>query len=113
MGINDIDNTQASGTTAWNNKQGYIETAIADGWLVIGITCTPVTVAWNKNSDAINDFNTLLKAYSNPLFEYVDINTHAELSDPTNGTYFFDGLHLTSAGYSLVSNDIAAKINAL
>jgi len=36
----------------------------------------------------------------------------ASLSDPTNGTYYADGTHLTNAGYALVAAKIKVALNA-
>jgi hypothetical protein len=40
----------------------------------------------------------------------VKVSANPSLTDPTNVIYYADGLHLTTAGYALVSADVAAAV---
>ena len=110
VGINDISHGETAANT-WSRLLSCLNTAIADGMRPIVLTCTKTTTpAW---AAGIADFNALLKANMPEGAQYIDLDLHPEFADPSNATYFADGIHLTTAGYTIVANDIVAKVNAI
>lgn len=60
-------------------------------------------------------YNALIRAMpaAGLVDAVVDFNTNPHLSNPADTTYFFDGLHLTTAGYAVVASMMAAAANAI
>lgn len=96
------------------------------GFVVVVLTTLPSTTAgFNTNQVAFNnllkaDFTTSIgtRIYSpNVGVTYadrlVDVAAITNLSDPSNTTYYGDGIHPTNAGYALVGVDAAAGILTL
>lgn len=99
------------------------------GYSVIHLDCLPSTAFSAANNTTKNSVNASLAgdftvATSDPLVwgagpgvtygDYlVQASGIANLSDPTNVTYYADGTHLTNAGYALVAAKVKIALNAL
>jgi lysophospholipase L1-like esterase len=58
-------------------------------------------------------YNTLLRAnWSTFADALAEPDLVTELSDPTNATYFPDGVHLSTAGYDILSTCIGNAVLA-
>jgi lysophospholipase L1-like esterase len=96
--------------TAETNFQNYCLDRQAAGWRVIVLTLMPrnQTTSFGDNvsqfNTKLNNANTWLRAnYTSFAEGIVDVAADSRLSDYTNTTYFFDGTHLTAAGYGVVA----------
>ena len=111
---NQMDPTQAGNTPA--TSQGFAAalyaqaradmTAAGDGGTVYRLTCIANT---SDPSGTVNTLNGLRRA-SDSHATLIDVAAVSELSDPANGTYFIDGVHLTAAGYGKKAVPIAARL---
>lgn len=103
--VNDVVTNAATLQTAINNVTLYVNQARTAGWDVMLSTATPTTNVANGAGTVVNNFNTYLRA--NPSlsdFPIVDLAANANLSDPTNLTYYQgDGLHPTAAGAAVIA----------
>jgi|GEM_PF-4932345 hypothetical protein len=122
LGVNEIDNTVGSGQAAYDALKPYIQARLTAGWdKILVYTCTPATLSGRGagsqfetverhifNDNLRDDLSLLNGVY------ILDTDTVSELDDPTNTTYYSDGLHLTPDGGDLVSAQLAlGKINLL
>jgi hypothetical protein len=80
---------------------------------IITTTVPSMTSAWNWTSPMETQrlaYNHLLKQ-SNKFDSVADIASLPQLQDPSNTTYFSDGLHMTPAGADISAQLIASLIN--
>ncbi len=121
---NDILVAAQTGAQAFANYQAYrtARAAVFGAANVILLDCLPST-AFNgttepyrvtANADLAGEYTT---ATANPRIwkkagggVLVQVSAIAALSDPSNVTYYADGIHLTTAGAALVAADVAAAI---
>lgn len=106
-GTNDIIQG-ASAATIQTRLQTYWQAAVATGFRVIAHTIMPTT-SWSSGG-ALDVIRTtvnswiLANAVSLGCTAVVDLAANANLSDPTNPTYFAaDGTHLTDTGYGILA----------
>ncbi len=121
---NDIRVNSVSGATAYANVQTYraAREAVWGAAKVITLDCLPATDLTGAKETARLAVNASLAAeYSTATANsrvwrksggglLLKISEHPNLGDPTNATYYADGLHLTTAGQDLVEIDIAAAV---
>lgn len=100
---------------------------LAEGWKVILVTATVTNVTADIGPDGgVNTvnaywtnlrhkFNACVKAnYASwGVSSIVDIDSHPELLNPYNTTYYLDKVHLTPLGYHIVALDALPKVKAL
>ena len=109
-GINDL-RIPMTGANIWAALLSYVNQAITDGWTPILLTTTRVTVAgWPEVSETERQaLNTLIKTSCPTGCSFINLDLNQEFTDPSNVTYFSDGLHMTAAGYMIVANHIGSK----
>jgi hypothetical protein len=104
-GTNDIATNGYTGQQIYDLLKPYVQARVAAGWKVFCYTTVPRS--WNGNAEAIAtqeqtrvDLNTLLRTDLDLLDDvYVlDTDTLSVLDDPTDTTYYSDGVHLTWEG---------------
>lgn len=107
--VNEVSNDIAGGTneeTAKQNMRNLISVGRTNGWRVLFATTTPRTVpasfsaAQQQASENINNFFR-----NNPLESdgIIDWAANPNLSDPSNATYYQDGVHPTAAGAAVMA----------
>jgi len=114
IGVNEVNNTVGTGTTAYNNMKSYIQSRLTAGHRMFVYTMTPSTYAGRAAQFEIerDTFNDLIRN-DLALLENVyvlDTDTKTELTDCTNATYFGDLLHPTKEGYRIASTLFTAKL---
>ena len=88
----------------------YCQTARANGWKVIALTCLPRKSAKNGCGDlaamnaSLNAINAMILAGWSTFADYlVDVRSDSRLTDYDNATYYAaDGIHLIEAGYAVI-----------
>ena|GEM_PF-2217064 len=111
-GVNDL-NTIASGAALYDILLNYTQAAQAAGYLVVNCTITPATSITGESETRRTDFNTLVNTNSANANAVVDLASDVRLDDATDATYYFDGLHMKTTGYAVVSELIAATVGIL
>lgn len=114
--VNEVSNEVDQGVseaTAKQNMRDLIAQGRASGWRVFFATTTPrdaahFSAAQNLACANINDFFR-----NNPSEHdgFIDWAANANLSDPTNATYYQDGVHPTAAGAAIIAQLTLAAIN--
>lgn len=110
-------------STLWTNYTlPFIQQAQAAGFIVLVPTTLPRTgTSWGGSSTDQSQkeserqaYNTLVRnnaaTYGYTVLDFANISV---LSDPTNVTYYNDGLHPTSAGYLAMANYFVSVFNPL
>jgi len=108
IGTNDL-----ATVAAYDSLKSYTQYQITAGWdKVILFTCTPRVTLITEPTRAI--FNNLLRTDLglNPKVHIIDTDLITELSDPSNTTYYSDGLHLTTLGTSLVVSRLVTYLES-
>jgi hypothetical protein len=116
IGVNDLSANDTNGVSLWQVpiRDNYILPAIAGGWTVIFLTIVKFGVGWGKSDISRQAFNAAAIADGATYgFHVINLDLHSELSDPTNGTYFVDQIHLTDAAQLICANDINTIINTI
>lgn len=113
IGINDLKSTGIGPTAAWANTKSYIENAMSDGWNIISLTASYAIASWDRPDAYVDSFNNLMKSDAPNGCIVIDVLQHVELQDPSNSTYFDDGIHYTDLGYAIVANDIITQLNLM
>lgn len=111
---NNLQNA-GGGTTAYNNVVTFFTNRRAAGATasLVVVTCMKRTDMTAPNETARQAANASILANSATFADGVyDPTADARLNDPTNLTYFADGIHLTDAGYAIFSAGLASVINA-
>jgi hypothetical protein len=104
-GVNDNTQTEAY---IYNNLAAFCQTMKGAGYKVV--ICTEIDAApagWTAKYQALNAMIYADHSFADGL---ADLGAQPELQDHTNATYFSDGTHLTTAGYTLVANVIATVL---
>lgn len=81
--------------------------------LVIASTITPYDLLSAPLETVRLDANTLLLADADVAFDAVVDLCAAPMDDPTNTTYYSDGLHPTTVGAGLIATRMAAAVTPL
>jgi hypothetical protein len=79
----------------------------------VHVTCLAKTGETGGETTARNAFNAHLASLADANNVVVPIHTDAALDDPSDTTYFFDGLHLKDAGKTVVGHLVATAIQTL
>lgn len=87
----------------------------ADGWEVY-VRCLPIQNAWPSYSSIFAATNVILAAnWQNYADGFLDSRTDPDIGEatgnPSNATYFTDGIHKTAAGYYREASYGASKID--
>ena len=108
-GRNDLANGRTVQET-YDALAAYGAARQAAGWIVV--VCT---IPNRTGSTTNQDVNVLLKAgYTGFADVLVDVAAITELADPTDTDYFnVDGIHLITAGYTLVAALVGAAVDQL
>ena len=107
LGVNDMTNNAGDVNKTYDAYKAYVHDRIASGWKVFAYTITP-TNGYGRGTDFEQKrvvFNNLLR---NDLSELtgvyiIDTDEVSEFDNPSNKTYYSDGLHFTQAGSNLAS----------
>ena len=105
-GSNDLSSNMA---TFWTNLSAHYATLRADGFKIIAWTITPRQNQTPAVNAEINRINNLIRSSSH-LWDYL-VEAEAALPDPTNTTYYSDGLHETAAGNRVHAYVVAAALS--
>lgn len=113
--VNEISNEIDQGVseaTAKANMQALIAMGRASGWRVLFATTTPrdaahFSAAQNLACANINDFFR-----NNPSERdgFIDWAADPSLDDPTDATYYQDGVHPTAAGAAILATLVQAQL---
>ena len=104
---NDIILGGASEATARENMRALIAQGRASGWRVLFATTTPRTAGGQVECANIN---TYFRTHPSEHDGLVDWAADSHLSDPTNTTYYQDGVHPTAAGAVILASLTAAAL---
>lgn len=93
----------ASAATVFARAAGYAAERRAAGWDLYCICTVPPSTFFTGDTEVQRlAYNTLLRQDDGANFDVVaDIASIPELANPSNGTYWSDGLHWTEAGATL------------
>ncbi|HNX38578.1 MAG TPA: right-handed parallel beta-helix repeat-containing protein [Candidatus Cloacimonadota bacterium] len=108
IGCNDMTNTVGDATATYNLLKSYVQDRLDMGWKVFAYTITP-TNAYGRGAGFEAKriiFNNLMMTDLALMTNVYVLNTDdvAAFDDPSNTTYFTDGLHLTQLGSQLASS---------
>lgn len=115
--VNEVSNELDQGVseaTAKANMQSLIALGRANGWRVYFATTTPraITVTWTAARQLASDnINAFFRSNPSASDGIIDWAANTNLSDPTNATYYQDGVHPTAAGAVIMKNLALAAIN--
>lgn len=88
-----------TGATVMADAVAYADAARAAGFDNVICTTIPPTIAFDTSeSDAKDDFNTLLVADAGSDFDAVVDLRVTDLEDATDSTFYLDGVHWNAAG---------------
>lgn len=104
-GTNDIAGS-ASGADTFAEIESIVSKATSTGYNVF--VCTVLDRSPNTYDSVIGDLNTLILGGSG--YTVIDLAGVSELSDGSNTTYFYDGVHLTVAGHEVVADTIGTAL---
>ena len=108
-GTNDLFGGTAP-ATVYADLSSYISARCSAGWNKIAVlTCLPRT---GDNETNRATYNSLITANTAGADVVVDVASNSDLSNDTNGTYFYtDDTHLTAAGYAIVAGMVSSAID--
>ena len=116
-GINDILLLNRTAAAIYADLVTYCQARQAVGWQVVICTLTPSQYSGQPvdTQTRIDTINTNIRNnYTDYADGLADLAAEANLSDPTNTTYFnADKLHLKDAGQAIVETTVKAVIDAL
>lgn len=110
-------------TDAYNRIVSYCQARRTAGWKVVvgtalyriyGAGPTPAGDSWtiyNTKIDTVN--NNIRSNWSSFADAIADIGGRPQFSDPTNTTYFWDGVHPTGTGRGIVASVVSSAILTL
>lgn len=113
--VNEVGNDLiggASEATARASMQALIAHARALGWLAYFATTTPRSVPNFSagQQTAANNINDFFRNNPSERDGFIDWAADANLSDPTNVTYYQDGVHPTAAGAVILASLVSAAL---
>lgn len=114
-GTNDITSEADSGATLYADQGAYATAAKAAGFdLIICLTLTKAnSMSGTEDTNRLNN-NTLVIADASNYFDgVVQVAEDSRMSDPTDTTYFSDGVHWTAAGCAVVAGLTQPVLSAL
>lgn len=102
---NDLVANSASQATALANMQALIALGRANGWRVYFATTMPRSVGFSPaQAAAAQAINAFFLANPSESDGVIDWAADPRLSDPTNATYYADGVHPTAAGAAAIAD---------
>lgn len=115
-GTNDISILGKTDVQAYANIKSYCQARKAAGWRVIVATIMPRNGGGANHETYRTSVNTSIR--TNAISEgwadaVADVGGDASLQNPSNTTYFRDGLHLTQAGQLIALEYFKAAIESL
>jgi hypothetical protein len=110
IGHNDLA-AAISGTTVYNSIVSLCNTVKAAGFKIIIFTETYTTAFANTQVDVMNGL--IRTNYATFADSICDVNNITNLIDPTNTTYFSDGIHLTQAAQNEVATLLKPILEAI
>jgi len=115
IGTNDLRTLPDTAATVYSRITSWIQGRQAAGFRVIVLTILPCTKAGTPAGYEAErlDLNTLINANAAGADGIADIAADALLDDADDPVYFFDKLHLTTAGYGVVAGIVEAAIDIL
>ncbi len=113
-GTGDVVLENDSGATIYADMVAYASAARSAGFDKIAAqTITKTTGMTGGQNTSRTDANTLLLADASHAFDAViDVAANANLSDPTNTTYYFDGIHWTTAGAAIAAGLVDPTVSS-
>jgi lysophospholipase L1-like esterase len=114
-GTNDLTLvTDPDGPTIYARYRDYCLARKAVGWKILAFTLTPRTGLIASKQTALDYFNTQVRANWATFADAIyDVAAVANFADPSNVTYYADGLHQTDAGREIIATDVAVKLATL
>lgn len=104
---NDIDGLGLTGAQAAQNviNQCIAAKAANSNVRTMAVACLPRTSRSGSALAAVAAANAILAALPTGVDCYAAVNLISQMTDPTNTTYYQDGLHPTTAGNTALVND--------
>lgn len=115
--VNEVSNEIDQGVseaTAKANMRSLIALGRSSGWRVFFATTTPrgAPATWSPaQQTAVDNINTFFRNNPSESDGIIDWAANVNLSDPTNATYYQDGVHPTAAGAVIMKTLALAAIN--
>lgn len=111
-------------TDAYNRIKDYCLARRAAGWRVVvgtplyrlyaGTSTTPGGDTWAQYNVKIDQVCALMRDNWTTFADaFADLNAIPQFSDPTNTTYFVDGVHPNGTGRTIIANAISSAIQSL
>lgn len=107
-------------TDAYDRIVSYCQARRTAGWKVVvgtalyrqfGSGPTPAGDTWSAYNAKIDTVNNLVRANWTDFADAIaDIGARSEFADPTNTTYFWDGVHPNGTGRGIVASVVSAAI---
>lgn len=93
--------------------QGICQLLKSSGFYVLVCSILPSGLLSGATETARQNVNTWISAnYATFADAYLDAASVTHLTDPSNVTYFADGLHLTDTGYGVLAAALATPLNS-
>lgn len=111
-GVNDL----LAGTAAadvYADISAYVSGRQTAGYKVIVLTVTKASTLTAPQETARQALNVLILNNAAGADAVVDVAAHANLQNTGDATYFFDGVHLTAAGYAIPAGMVAPQVLAV
>jgi lysophospholipase L1-like esterase len=116
IGANELDG-DGDAAIAYPKLKSYTQARVASGWKVFVYTTTPATEAargvyYETERNLFNDSIRYDLALLNNVY-CLETDTITNMQDPSDATYYADGLHPTETGYQLLSDVADNQIRSL
>lgn len=111
--LNDAANNSLTAAQVVDNMQTYCLARKAAGFDAIGVTTIHKITTPNRNltSTLLSQINAELRArYQNFCDFIIDFDKYQQFANPADTTYYYDGVHFSSAGHRIAKN---AVLNAV
>lgn len=113
-GRNDMVVNGITGAQAFANMKAYCQARRAAGWKVVVLTMLPTTAVDETHR---GDYNTPIRAtwrtFADGLADVAADPRIGDAGDALDTTYFYDGTHMTDAGYAIIAQTVAGALGGV
>lgn len=113
-GSNDLDDYQRTAAQVYGDLVTYCNARRSAGFKVVVLS----VIARSTMTEAMNthrlNYNTSASVNWNTFADgFADVANDSRLSNFNDTTYFYDGIHLTNAGYSIVAGIVKTAVDGI